>query len=206
MELTLREYRKEDSAALEQIIRRTWKYDELCCPSTAGRMAALFLSACLTDHTFSRVAVSSGRPVGIILADNKAKHKFMPGLQLRYLKDAAALFLSKDGRKVSKFFKTINDTDRQLLSSCGKKYPAELALFAVDPDFRGLGVGKRLFQSVLDYLHGQQLDEFYLFTDTTCNYGFYEHQGMTRKNETLLTFNINGRSFKTNFFIYDYKL
>lgn len=51
----------------------------------------------------------------------------------------------------------------------------------------------------------QRLDEFYLFTDTSCNYGFYEHQGMVRRCEKEHMFNINGQLAKMNFFIYDYQ-
>ena len=50
----------------------------------------------------------------------------------------------------------------------------------------------------------QKLNTFYLFTDTSCNYGFYEHQGMIRKGEKNYTFNMNGQSAEMNFFIYDY--
>ena len=56
----------------------------------------------------------------------------------------------------------------------------------------------------LDYLKEQKLDEFYLFTDTSCNYGFYEHQGMRRRCEKEHIFNINGQTAKMSFFIYEY--
>ena len=64
-----------------------------------------------------------------------------------------------------------------------KTYPAELALFAVRSSCQGKGIGKKLFHSALAYLKQQGLDEFYLFTDTSCNYGFYEHQGMCRRGQ-----------------------
>ena len=61
-----------------------------------------------------------------------------------------------------------------------------------------------LFQAVLDYLKEQKLDEFYLFSDTSCNYGFYEHQRMRRRCEKEHIFNINGQTAKMSFFIYEY--
>ena len=39
----------------------------------------------------------------------------------------------------------------------------------------------------------EKLKEFYLFTDTSCNYGFYEHQGMKRRLEKKHVFNIKGQ-------------
>lgn len=205
MEITLREYQKEDFKTLEKIIRETWHYDDFSSPKTAQKLARVFLSSCLTNYTFSRVALDNGIPVGIILANNKAKHKCPFGLKIQQLKAITSLFLSKEGRKVSKIFESVNDIDKQLLQDCGTKYPAELALFAVDSSCRGKGIGKLLFQSVLDYMEKQKLDQFYLFTDTSCNYGFYEHQKMIRRNEKAHRFNINGQTAKMNFFIYDYQ-
>ena len=42
-----------------------------------------------------------------------------------------------------------------------------------------------------------------MFTDTSCNYGFYEHQGMKRRLEKKHVFNIKGQQAVMNFFIYD---
>ena len=63
MPLQLREYQKNDFIALKNIIRKTWRYDEFSSPKTASRLADVFLSSCLTNYTFSRVAVLNGKPV-----------------------------------------------------------------------------------------------------------------------------------------------
>ena len=204
MQITLRDYQKQDFKALEDIIRKTWHYDDFSSPKTASKLARVFLSSCLTNYTFSRVAVDNGIPVGIILANNKSLHKCPLSLKFQQIRAVISLFLSKEGRKVSKIFENVNGIDKQLLSECGKSYPAELALFAVNSSYRGKGIGKILFQSVLDYMNEQKINEFYLFTDTSCNYGFYEHQGMIRRCEKEHLFNIKGQNAKMNFFIYDY--
>ena len=47
---------------------------------------------------------------------------------------------------------------------------------------------KKMFCNMLEYMKLQNINDFYLFTDTTCNYGFYEHQGMNRCDEKSKTF------------------
>lgn len=205
MQITLREYQKQDFKTLENIIRATWHYDDFCSPKTAQKLAKVYLSSCLTNYTYSCVALDNEKPVGIILVNHKAKHKCPIGIKIQQLKAIISLYLSKEGRKVSKIFENVNGIDKELLKECGIEYPAELALFAIDSTCRGKGIGKQLFQSALEYMKGQQLDTFYLFTDTSCNYGFYEHQGMTRRCEKEHIFNINGQKAKMNFFIYDYQ-
>lgn len=192
MQITLRDYQKQDFKVLEDIIRKTWHYDEFSSPKTASKLARVFLSSCLTNYTFSRVAVDNGVPVGIIFANNKSIHKCPLSLKFQQIRAVISLFLSKEGRNASKIFGNVNGIDKQLLSECGKSYPAELALFAVNSSYRGKGIGKILFQSVLDYMNEQKINEFYLFTDTSCNYGFYEHQGMVKRCEKEHLFDIKG--------------
>lgn len=205
MQITFREYQKEDFETLENIIRETWHYDEFSSPKTAVKLARVFLSSCLTNHTFSRVALLNNKPIGIILVKNIATHKCPLKYKLKQIKSILSLYLSKEGRNVSKIFGNVNGIDKQLLADVHKQYPAELALFAIDTSCRGKGIGKKLFNSALEYLKEQRLNEFYLFTDTSCNYGFYEHQGMVRRCEQEHIFNIKGQQAKMNFFIYDYQ-
>lgn len=204
MNITLREYKKEDFSALQDIIRKTWHYDDFSNPETAQKLARVFLSSCLTNYTYSCVALDNEKPVGIILVNNKAKHKCSFAFKFQQIRAILSLYLSKEGRKVSKIFSNVNGIDKELVKECGTEYPVELALFAIDSSYRGKGIGKQLFHSALEYIKEQQLKTFYLFTDTSCNYGFYEHQGMVRKGEKKYTVHMNGQSAEIHFFIYDY--
>lgn len=205
MQIELREYQKQDFKALETIIRETWHYDDFSTSKTAVKLARVFLSSCLTNYTFSRVAVVDGNVAGIILANNITKHKCPLSNRLLQIKSILSLYSSKEERNVSKIFGNVNGIDKQLLNENNKTYPAELALFAVSSSCRGKGIGKMLFQSALNYMKQEKLKEFYLFTDTSCNYGFYEHQGMQRRLEKKHIFYIKGQEAVMHFFIYDYQ-
>lgn len=205
MKIELREYQKQDFKALETIIKETWHYDDFSSPKIAIKLARVFLSSCLTNYTFSRVAVVDGNIVGIIMVNNIAKHKCPLSNRLLQIKSILSLLSSKEGRKISKIFSNINGIDKQLLNENNKIYSAELVLFIVSSSCRGKGIGKMLFQSVLNYMKQKKLKEFYLFTDTSCNYGFYEHQGMKRRLEKKHIFNIKEQQAIMNFFIYDYQ-
>ena len=206
MEIKLREYQETDFNTLEKIIRETWHYDEFSSPKTAAKLARVFLSSSLTNHTFSKVAIINEEVVWIILVNNIAKYKCHFKYRAKQIRSILSLYLSKEGRKVSKIFSNVRGIDKQLLNECNKTYPAELALFAISSECRGKGIGKILFESAIEYIKEEKLNEFYLFTDTSCNYGFYEHQGMTRQCEKEYIFNIKGQNAKMNFFIYDYTI
>ncbi len=66
-----------------------------------------------------------------------------------------------------------------------------------------MGLGQLLYQAFLDYLHQEYLHDFYLFTDTSCNFAFYERKGMTRRCELKKKVTIKEGVHDMNFFIYD---
>lgn len=206
MQIQFREYRKQDYRDLVEIIRKTWHYDEFCSSKTADKLANVFLSSCLTNYTYSRVVLADGKAAGIILVNNIAKHTCSVMDRLRQLKALVALYGCKEGRQAARIFGSVHGIDQRLLEKNHKHYPAELALFALSDTYRGKGIGKQLFQAALDYMKQEGLDSFYLFTDTSCNYGFYEHQGMKRCCEHEHSFQIQGQEAKMRFFIYEYML
>lgn len=205
-QIILREYQKTDHQALENIVREAWKYDRFCSPKTAAKMAKVYLSSCLTNQTFTKVAEINGEPVGIIMGKDIENHKCRLSLRMKWLKSIVSLYISKEGREISKIFAAVQGIDKVLLSACKEKYKGELAFFAISEKCRGKGLGKKLFQTVVDYMKSQDISNFYLFTDTSCNYPFYEHMGLTRRCEKKQIIDIKGEKGDMTFFIYDYQI
>lgn len=201
--LKLREFLKEDAAAIESIICEAWHYTELCSAQTARKLAKVFLSSCLANQTYTQVAVLDNVPAGIIMAKNIKAHRCPLKYRLRQALAILSLYLTREGRKTAKIFSCVNETDKQLLNDCNKEYKGELSFFAVSAPVRGTGAGKKLFHSALHYMKSQDMNNFYLFTDTSCNYGFYEHQGMVRRGAKNKSFMIDGKRKIMTFFIYD---
>lgn len=204
-QIILREYQKTDRQALENIVREAWKYDRFCTPKTAGRMAKVYLNSCLTNQTFTKVAVIDNTPVGIIMGKDIQKHKCPLSLRLTWFRSIFALLISKEGREISKIFDSVQGIDKELLSRCEKNYQGELAFFAISEQCRGKGLGRKLFESVVEYMRSQDISQFYLFTDTSCNYPFYEHLGLIRRCEKKQVIDVKGEKGDMTFFIYDYQ-
>ena len=205
-EIMMREYQEADRQFLEDIIRETWNYDRFCSSRTAKKMANVYLNSCLANQTFTRVALVENTPVGIIMGNHIQEHKCPLNLRIKQLKSIISLYLSKEGRKVSKMFGGIEEIDKELLSACGKKYQGELAFFAVSEAYRGRGLGRKLFQAAVDYMRSQHIPSFFLFTDTSCNYPFYEHLGMKRCGEIKKVIHTELENREMTFFIYEYQI
>lgn len=162
--------------ALEDIIRKTWNYDKFSSPKTAARLARVYLNSCLANQTFTRVAVVNGQPVGIIMGKHIGKYKRSPIFDIKLLISIASLYITREGRSVSKIFGCVSSIDEEL------------------------------FHSLLSYMRSEHIQQFFLFTDTSCNYQFYEHQGMTRGCQKEHTFQIADQKCKMTFFLYEYSI
>lgn len=122
----------------------------------------------------------------VIMGKNRVTHRKPLRFLIRQGVAVVQIAMSKEGHKIGKMFGKIDQVDEILLKSTRTNFDGELAFFVVDGNQRGSGVGKQLYQQFLDYMTSENLKTFFLFTDTTCNYGFYEHQGLKRLAEETL--------------------
>ena len=204
--IAFRPYTASDRAALIGIIREAWHYDRFASPKTAARMARLFLDSCLASQTFTQVAVSGDVPVGIIMAKDRLQHRPAFMHRLRQWRSLAALVAHREGREVMQIFADVHHVDDHLLASCSRHYDSEIVFFAISGHMRGQGLGRRLFGHAAQHLREKGRQHCFLFTDTSCNYAFYEHLGLTRRAEKALTLNVQGERATMCFFLYDFAL
>ena len=52
-------------------------------------------------------------------------------------------------------------------------------------------------------MKNESIEHFYVYTDTTCNYGFYERQNILRCGTEKITLQLNASPKNFLFFIYD---
>lgn len=197
----IRRFYKEDAYALEDVIRKTWKYDAFCSSETAARLAHVYLYSCLANQTFNAVAIVDGKPCGIIMAKHIQKHRCPFSLKLQSLLAIVRLLITREGREIYSFHGKIRNVDQELLDGSGKTYGGELSFFVLDEAVRGLGIGKQLYAAALTYMRQENIQSFYLlYTDSSCNYGFYEHRGVQRRGEIV---ELAGQQAPMKFFLYD---
>lgn len=201
--IVIRALQKDDIPALENIIKKTWNYEKFATPKTAKRLSEVFFASCLTNQTFSRVAQVDGETVGVILGKNIDKHHCPLSYRFHQLWAIYKLISTKEGRLIFNFFKDINDIDEQLRKQCPNNYKGELSLFAISSSYRGCGIGKKLFNTFIDYMKDEHINDFYLYTDTSCNFGFYEHQGMIKRQSYQKNIQMQGQEATLEFYLYD---
>lgn len=204
-QITYRPIQQEDYCSIEKIISETWNYREFCSEKMAAILSKLYLATCLCNQTFTCVALNNQEPVGVIMGKKEEVKGSNFKYILRQFSAVVQMLIRKEGRMVLKLFGGFDNINKELLERSHQKYQGEVAFFAVSKTQRGLGIGKELFNRVQNYMKHQGIKQFYLYTDTTCNYGFYEHQGMKRICESKQT--IKARIDKEiSFYLYAYSI
>lgn len=206
MKVQYKQFTQKDSKALENIIRKTWGYDNFCSPKVAQRLARVYLSSCLIGQTQNLVATVNNVPAGIIIGKKSDTKKLNLIYKMKFIAAVISLYATKEGRAVTKVFAKIEEIDEKLLKESAVDYMGEICFFVVDKNFRSLGIGKTLFESMVYNMKNEGVKNFFLFTDTTCNYGFYEHFGLVRKGESREVLASNGEKREINFYIYEYSI
>ena len=65
-------------------------------------------------------------------------------------------------------------------------------------------MGKALVSQLFNYMNKMDVKSLYLYTDTKCNYGFYDSQNFKRLNEKKVSF--DAFNYDLDIFLYGYKL
>ncbi len=169
------------------------------------KMALLYLRNCLTRSDVIIVAQIDGEPAGLIswrITGTNKKHFLRFILWMTSLIKVA---VTKEGRKMLEYSARLEESNDKLLF-CDENiqnYGAEISLFIIDERYRGLNIGRKLLEDAEKQMKRAGVQRYYLFTDTQCNYGFYDHMGLIRSNELKETYFVSGKSEELVHFLYE---
>lgn len=163
-------------------------------PALAGTPTALLVARYLTLHyleqsTWSNVAVTAeGDLAGITLARVVGRPTMFPQAHEEFLRTRALLLADPRGAATVTMFEDgffVREGILEEDSDVTATTQAELELFMVNPDVRGAGVGGALWRQLLAALRSMGVRAFFLHTDSSCDFGFYDHKGLSRVAERL---------------------
>lgn len=204
--LTYRELTKKDYESVKELICSAFGFDEFIKDKKfLDSILTIYLHSCILDTSFSKVAEKDNKVIGVILGSaKKDKNRFAKSHSI--LVSAFAFFKliisSKENKKSLKEFSKIQDTYKEIIHGKKDSFQGCVQLFIVSEESRGLGVGKTLINYLSNYMKSMDVESMYLYTDTRCNYGFYDSQNFKRLNEKEIYF--DSVQEKLNIFLYGY--
>lgn len=206
-EIIYRELVKEDYKTIEKMIGEAFGFNNFIKDEELlYAINALYLEDCINGDSFSKVAVKDNKIIGIILGnvfkDKNRLKKYHQALRV-YISLINKIITNKDYRKAIKEFSKVFKTYDELIKDREKDFQGCIDLFIVSKEARGHGVGKALLKYLDEYMKSMYVKSIYVYTDTICNYGFYESQNFNRLDEKEVYL----KSFKQELciFLYGYR-
>ena len=187
--ISYRTLQRTDYPALTKMLCETWhKQDPQMDEDLQMKLAQIDLEYCLARTTTAEVAVRDGEVVGAVLGriDAQETRKGINQHHRSVMKIMGPLFFNKSAHQALKNMLNAEKADRQMIKQAkkdGHAYDGEIVLFIVREDMRGQGIGQHLFDWMLNEFKVNNVEHYFLYTDTDCDYGFYEDRGMVRRME-----------------------
>ena len=182
-ETILRKMIPEDYDSILDLVINTWDYRSWVPNNLVAPMADFFLSDLLLESDDIFVAQIGDDIVGIVasgLVDQTNIQKISTRKNISSLEKI--LRITEPGSIFLKYIQTL-EINEFLLEKSRKNYDAGLNLLIVKEEFKRLGIGGLLYNHFYDYLKQHQAENFYLFTDNSSDYQYYEHKGLSRVAE-----------------------
>lgn len=206
-EITYRDLVKEDYPRLERIIGETWGFGRRCKDKkVAGLLEKAYWASLLAQADFARAALINGRPVGVVLARREGKGGKNFAMSFRGIFYKLRLAVNAEGRSNLKIFRELNQQNRRMFKEQGEKFDGELIYLNIMRNKKGKGLGSQLWEDAKNYIQNSGGKNFFFFTDTTCDYKFYEKKGCQRIAASEKILDMGGQRKHLEMYIYKYEM
>ncbi len=203
-DVILRPTIEEDIDVLAEIVQNTWHSEDSAHHTTAElRFGAQYdVLWYLCRANISLTAELHGNPVGVVMLEIFKESQLA-------LANADKIFESIEnkasqtpsGRKLAQETqRDAQDTDA-LAAQAKEQTQAEIELFIVNAQTRGNGVGAKLFNQAKKLMSERGVEKYYLYTDSECDWQYYEHNGLTRVAENLDAVGIMGEPLEKYIYV-----
>lgn len=197
---------KEDYGIIKELIGEAFGFNEFIKNKKfLDLVLDSYMKDCLLDSSFSKVAEKDNKLIGFILgkAENDENILEEPNKTSNDENENLDLIMNnEENQMIMQELLKIKDTYNEIIKGKENNFQGAIQLFIVSKESRGLGVGKTLINHLFNYMKSRDVKSLYLYTDTRCNYGFYDSQNFKRINEKEITF--TSLNSKLNVFLYSY--
>jgi len=180
MDAQFRNIKKSDYSEIKNLILDTWKIEE---DFSNEKAVDLYMEAFLYDYlawsNYRLVVTDGSKIIGFLLgrSDKKSYYRKILKYKPKAMIAKIRMFGQQSGRDGLRILRITDRVNRKLMKHHTKDYEGELCLFSVAKEYKGKGYGTQLLERFHEFLIKTGATNYFLYTDTDCNIGFYERFG-----------------------------
>lgn len=194
--MLLRSWNVQDYDELAKILCETWNAFTIMSTYEDGlKKAKLYIQQCLEESTNTQVLEVKKEVVGVLfIASKLGKSSRTIKKAINY--DTDNQFSNSLKEKYQKSNQQYRNICTLLKSKSQHSFDGEIVLLVIKPSFKGRGLGNFLFYEAIKHFKKTGSKEFYLYTNSSCDYTFYHHHGMKKASEVAMFPNTKNQSYK----------
>lgn len=178
-----------DLPELISIIERVWYLDGDNSKETSRSLATIDISYYIGVSTHRFVAKQDGQILGLIFCSNgetPVDYEKWQKLEHESTIHAKKLFCKADFKDYEIFGEVESRLVHKYWNTNTNDAKWEITLFCVSPTIKSQGIGGMLFSYILSFMKEQGAKHYFLATDDDCDFGFYQHKGLTCKDKAAI--------------------
>lgn len=189
------------------LINMMWKWeDSLSNKKNFYSALNLYLDDILYNSSYGKVAILNGEVIGVVFGrlNNASPHYRM--LIHNPIVDTLNLLSTcpSEQKIITKRYQLFQKSYASLLYGKESDYDGSINLLAVSKKVQGLGIGRQLWNQINSYFKKNNAQKIYLFTDTDCNYHFYDHLSLRYADSQAYSLKLPNSIWDVRIFLYDY--
>lgn len=182
-------FEDDDLPELISIIERVWYLDGDESKETSRSLATIDISYYIGVSTHRFVAKQDGQILGLIFCSNgetPVDYEKWQKLEHESTIKAKKLFSKADFEDYEIFGDVESRLVHKYWNTSTNDVKWEITLFCVSPTIKSQGIGGMLFSYILSFMKEQGAKHYFLATDDDCDFGFYQHKGLTCKDKAAI--------------------
>lgn len=204
-EVKIRQVEESDFKFIHDTLYNTWYKEENQNEALAYALAEIDLNHTLNRSSFGLIAEVNGQSVGFILARINTEQPLLRLLQSNPYQSLMTILNASPAEQADNlaYLKREQEINEDMVKQAGTDFEAEISLFIVDSNTRGMGIGKELFQKVKQHFEEHNVKDYFLFTDDACDYQFYGRNQMHRAQTRPYQKEDSIENSSFNFYLYE---
>lgn len=179
---------EEDYKTLSHLIVDTWLEQEVDNLEEINAMTDFLINTLLLTSSEIFIARDSEKIVGVIAATLTQNLLETSKIRRRQLTSLSFIINHGIPTTLLDYYLETLKLNEDLLQQANKEFDASLNFLILDKTYQGKGIGNKLYQLFIDYLKKQNAKTFFLWTDSSSNYQFYDKKGLSRLVEKSMSY------------------
>jgi|GEM_PF-1527240 len=179
-EIVFRDTVESDYRDLATILEKQWRFS-LYSKDRCLELSEIFLLSIINGSNKAETVVVDGKPQGVLVLSDMDGETIDRSAELGSRLESA--------KQIPNFDRCMEEMEgfHRIYSKYAKAYKhddwAELALIIVSDSCKGIGLGRKMIDEARRITSEYGSKGLFFYTDTECNYGFYDHIGAVRVGE-----------------------